>query len=123
MVDALYWLMVAAFATHELDAIKRREWRVLPLTSFLPKRVGAQVFIWMHLPLFFAIFWFSLAGPASGFVLGLSVFTIIHVGLHWLLRRHPAYEFNNISSWSLIVPTGVLGAALLIAVGVQRGSS
>jgi hypothetical protein len=29
------------------------------------------------------------------------------------LRRHPAYEFNNPSSWGLIVLTGVLGGLYL----------
>jgi hypothetical protein len=36
-----------------------------------------------------------------------------NVGLHWLFRKHPAYEFNNPSSWGLILLTGALGAAYL----------
>ena len=112
--ELLYYAMVAALFTHELDAVKRHEWRVLPLTSFLPERVGEQVFIWVHVPLFLAIFLFSQGHPVSTFRLGLLAFAMIHVGLHWLFRKHPAYEFNNVSSWSLITLTGVLGAAYLI---------
>lgn len=108
--DSVYWWMIAAFFTHELDAVKRHEWRVLPLTSWMPERLGEQVFIWCHVPLFFLIFWFSTASPTSGFRIGLSTFALIHVGLHWIFRKHPAYEFNNTSSWALILLAGALGA-------------
>lgn len=106
--------MVAAFLTHELDAVKRHEWRVLPFIRALPERVAEQVFIWAHVPLFLAILWFSQGHHASTFRLGMAAFAAIHVGLHWLFRTHPAYEFNNVSSWSLILLTGVLGAAYLV---------
>jgi hypothetical protein len=112
-LDAIYWAMIAALFTHELDAVKRHEWRVLPLTSFLPERVGEQVFIWAHIPLFWLILWLDERTAMSVVRLGLSAFAIIHVWLHWILRRHPAYEFNNPSSWALIVLTGVLGALYL----------
>ena len=115
MTDILYWTMLAAFLTHELDAVKRHEWRILPLTSFLPERVGEQVFIWMHVPLFLLILWGSSDGGSGAFARGLSAFAIVHVGLHWLFRRHPANEFNNPSSWGLILMAGGFGALHLIA--------
>jgi hypothetical protein len=112
--DLIYWLMVAVFFTRELDAVKRHEWRVLPLTSWMPERLGEQIFIWVHVPLFFLIFWFSGGAPTNGFRIGLSAFAVIHVGLHWWFRKHPAYEFNNPSSWALILMTGGLGAVYII---------
>lgn len=115
--DLLYWATVAAFLTHELDAVRRHEWRVLPPTSFLPDHVGEELFIWAHVPLFLAVLWFS---DQAGFRQGLCAFAVVHVGLHWLFRRHPAYEFNNLSSWALILLTGILGAAHLSAVAAAR---
>jgi hypothetical protein len=113
-LDLLYYAMLAAFLTHELDAVKRHEWRVLPLTRFLRDRLGEQLFIWSHVPLILAILWFGEDAPgADGFRFGLAAFAVVHVGLHWLFRRHPAYEFNNPSSWSLILLTGLLGAAYM----------
>jgi hypothetical protein len=111
--DVLYWGMVAAFLTHELDAVKRHEWRVLPLTSFLPDRVGEQVFIWAHLPLLFLLLRFSGEEPEGGVRIGLAAFAVIHVGLHWIYRRHPANEFDNPGSWALILLTGALGGVYL----------
>jgi hypothetical protein len=96
VLDFLYWMTVATLLTHELDAIRRHEWRVLPLIRFLPDRIGEEVFVWLHIPLFLTVLWSS--GDAT-FRLGLAAFAVVHVGLHWLLRRHPACEFNNLSSW------------------------
>lgn len=113
MIDALYFAMVGAFFTHELDAVKRHEWRVLPLTAFLPDRVGEQVFIWLHVPLFALLLWGGDGDAGSATRLALSAFAVIHVGLHYLYRHHRAYEFNNPSSWGLILLTGLLGVAYL----------
>jgi hypothetical protein len=112
----LFFTMLALLFTHELDAVKRHEWRVLPLTSFLPERIEEQVFVWMHVPLFLAIFWFVGNDPNSGFGLFLSGFSVLHVALHWLLRRHRACEFNNPSSWALIISAGAFGALHILSV-------
>lgn len=118
MIDLLYYAMVGALFTHELDAVKRHEWRVLPLTSFLPERVGQQVFIWGHLPIFALLLWGSNGEPTTATRTALSAFAIVHLGLHVVFRRHRAYEFNNFSSWGLIVLTGMLGASYLLVVHV-----
>lgn len=114
--DAVYHAMVAALFAHELDAVKRHEWRVLPLFRAMPERAGEQLFIWVHVPLFLAILHFGGPGASGdGFRLGLSAFAVLHVGLHWLFRKHPAYEFDNPSSWGLILLAGAFGAAYLFA--------
>ncbi|MEM8794296.1 MAG: DUF6713 family protein [Pseudomonadota bacterium] len=118
MIDLLYYAMVGAFFTHELDAVKRHEWRVLPIVRALPEKVSEQTFIWMHIPLFALLLWGGDGEPESATRIGLSAFAIIHVGLHYIFRNHPAYEFNNVSSWALIILTGLLGAAYLVAVMV-----
>ena len=115
MIEVFYWLMVSALLTHELDAIKNHEWRILPILQNLPDDVGEQIFIWMHLPLVFLVFWLSQFGAGSVFAIGLSAFAIIHVGLTWLLRNHPAYEYNDLSSWLLICLAGVLGGLHIAA--------
>ena len=113
MIDLLYYAMVGAFFTHELDAVKRHEWRVLPLTSFLPDDIGRQVFIWAHVPLFAAILLFN---DRTGLRFGLAIFSLVHFGLHWGFRNHPAYEFNNLSSWLIIGGAGLFGGLYLALV-------
>lgn len=116
MIDLLFWAMVATFFTHELDAVKRHEWRVLPVLRALPEPAGEQLFIWLHVPLFLAVLWYGQDDAEGVFSLGVSAFAVVHVGLHWLFRKHPAYEFNTVSSWSLIGLTGLLGALHILVV-------
>ena len=113
--DLLYYTLVGAFFTHELDAVKRHEWRVLPALSSLPERTAEQTFIWLHVPLFALLLWGGEGDPASTTRIALAAFAIVHVGLHVLFRRHPAYEFNNLSSWGLILLTGLLGVIYLFS--------
>ena len=116
--EVLYYLMVGFFFTHELDAVKRREWRILPGLRLLPDRIAEQAFIWLHVPIFALLLVGGDGEDANTVRVTLSAFAIVHVVLHWLFRDHPANEFNNFSSWSLILGTGALGAAyLLVAIG------
>lgn len=107
----VYDALPAAFATHEPDAVKRHEWRLLPLPRALPERTGERILIWLHVPLLRALLHL---GAAPGGRAGLSAFAVIHVGPRWLLRNHPACELNNPSSWGLIPLTGALGGAHLL---------
>lgn len=118
MIDFLYYSLVGVFFTHELDAVKRHEWRILPLLRALPERLSEQVFIWLHVPLFALLLWGGDGDPKSATRVGLAAFSIVHVALHYILRRHPAYEFNNQSSWALILVTGFLGVTYLVSLRI-----
>ncbi|MEM7470600.1 MAG: DUF6713 family protein [Pseudomonadota bacterium] len=119
MLDFLYYSTIGAFFKHELDAVKRHEWRVLPLLRAIPERFGEQVFIWLHVPLFALLLWGGDGEPKSVTRVGLAAFSIVHVGLHFVFRRHPAYEFNNPSSWGLILLSGFLGGTYLVFLSVS----
>lgn len=115
MTSIFYVAMLGFLLTHELDAMKRHEWRILPLTSFLSEQTGEAVFLWWHVPLFALLFYFGAGDPSGSVAMGLSVFAIVHSGLHWLFRRHPKNEFNNPISWGLILGAGLAGAGHLIS--------
>lgn len=113
MAELFYVVMLGFFLTHELDAMQRHEWRILPLTSFLPEQTGRRTLVWMHVPLFAVLFFFGAGDSGSSVASGLSVFAIIHVGLHWFFRNHPKNEFDNPVSWALIIGAGLGGAGHL----------
>lgn len=115
MADWAYIIMLGFLVSHELDAVKRHEWRVLPLFSALPERLGEQVFIWAHFPIIVLLFGFGGLDAMSRISLCLSGFAIIHALLHFLFRNHAKYEFNSVSSAALIVGMGVFGMLHLIA--------
>lgn len=107
----------ALLLTHELDAVARSEWRVLPLTSFLPDSIGFPVFVLLHVPLFAWLIW--LVGHTDVQVRQrwhtiVSAFLVVHVGLHLAFSGHPDYDFHGAMSKLLIFGGGVFGALHLL---------
>ena len=113
--SALLYLTIAFLSVHELDAIRCREWRIFPLTAFLPEPAGERVFVWSHVPLFALLAWIAASGPASGPAIGLSVFATLHAVAHLLYLRHPRNEFVSFRSWAIILGAAVCGALHLVA--------
>ncbi|MGI9405612.1 MAG: DUF6713 family protein, partial [Hyphomicrobiaceae bacterium] len=114
----LYLLAVSFMFTHEMDAIRRHEWRVFPLADRLPDETGFLVFVLLHVPGFALVMWLSIpldANVATPFQIAFSIFCIVHVGLHKLLERRLAFEFNNPLSQLLIWGSGVFGLGHLIS--------
>jgi len=103
--DIFFFIALAFILTHELDAIKRHEWRIFPGTSQLADGQGYIVFTLLHIPLFATLFYYlhTPSGLNQQLVTGLNIFFIIHVFLHILALRHPKNEFVNSSSWFIII--------------------
>ena len=113
-----FWLMTATLLTHELDAVRRHEWRVFPYLRTFPDSMAAHIFVWLHIPLFMLVLWALWQGATAHIAIGLSVFAILHVGLHWVFRHHPAYEFNNPGSWALILLPGLFAVLHLATIAI-----
>ncbi len=116
MTDIMFYAVLALLITHELDAVQRHEWRLLPVLRGLPEVAGFQAFTLLHVPLFIFFFW--LMGHLSPqvrqtFQIWLAAFAVVHVGLHWLFRHHPEYEFHNPLSRFLILGAGLAGIAYI----------
>lgn len=108
IVNALFFINIAWMATHELDAIKHHEWRIFFHRIPVDDLTAYRIFVILHVPLFALIFAWS---RESTFQIAFSIFLIIHAGLHWFFRHHPAYEFDGWFSNMIIfggVPLGVL---------------
>jgi hypothetical protein len=107
-LSLLYFFAVAGIMTHELDAIHEHEWRFF--FPMLGDQAAFRLFTIVHIPLFGLILW---GVPQRNFQIGLDLFLIIHVGLHWILRNHPKIEFKSLFSRVIIVGTGLVAAAHL----------
>lgn len=111
-----FFVGLAFILTHELDAIKQHEWRIFPLTFWLPEKQGYLVFTVLHIflfvPLFLALY--TTDGINKSLIRGLDIFFIVHVGLHLLLLAHPKNEFKSAFSWFLIVGAGLSGLSDLV---------
>lgn len=112
MVDLLFLLVVSFLFAHEMDAIAQDEWRFFGALLSLGDEASYRFFVAAHIPLFIFIVWYS---DTVWLQTGLSVFAIVHVGLHWFLRDHPLIAFDNRFSWLWIGGSGLFAALYLIA--------
>ncbi len=126
MKDLAFYLGFAALLTHELDAVARAEWKILPLLSSLPDDVAFPLFVVLHVPLFALLLW--LTGNLDHRLrqrtwLGISLFLMIHAGLHKLFEGHEFYQFNSLLSVGLIYGGGLLGLLYVTIVLTQQHQS
>ena len=113
MKNFVFYLGMGALFTHELDAMPNHEWRVLPLVRMLPDKMGMDVFVIAHVPLFaFLIALVASSNPRTGSMskLVISGVLVLHGLLHAIFMSHPNYEFASILSNTLIFGGAVCGA-------------
>jgi hypothetical protein len=109
MNDAALFLCVLLLCMHEVDAIYRKEWEILPILRRLESRRAAEWFLVLHVP-FFAVLLFSLtAGAPQDVNLGVGVFAVVHLALHVFWPRTPRYRFDNPTSRFWIWGAGLAG--------------
>ena len=113
-LDLLFFVGFALLACHELDAVAQAEWRLLPFLSQMADEDAYTVFVFLHVPLFALLMWWTSSTSALvRFRAQLSVdaFMVIHVGLHMLFRLHADYTFHSALSQVCIFGAGAVGLA------------
>ena len=117
MKNIIFYLGMGTLFTHELDAMFNHEWRILPLTSWLPEETAMLAYLFFHIPLFAGLI--ALVASKKDQVrvrtrIGISVFLLFHAGLHGLFSGNPASEFSSLSSSILIYGGALLGSFHLL---------
>jgi len=124
--DLTFYAVVALLLAHELDAVARHEWRLLPVLRGLPDATAVRLFVALHVPVVVASFQFA-SHPSESlrvrFQLGVDAFAVVHVGLHALFAHHPDYEFDGPLSKLWIRGAGAVGVAHAISLvdSIRRG--
>ena len=119
MTNHLFFLLgFCLLLTHEMDAIRCKEWRIFPFTSKMGEETGYLAFTALHIPLYAFLIWGLFGGGDvnRGLIVGLDVFFIVHVILHLVFINHPDNLFRSAFSWALIVGAGVFGGVDLLVV-------
>ncbi|NMB54061.1 MAG: hypothetical protein GYA15_05115 [Leptolinea sp.] len=110
-IPYFYLLALSLLIIHEMDAIRCREWSILPLLSRVKDETGYLVFTATHLPLVLLIF----IGLTTGGIflpvvrILLDSFCVFHIILHAAFRRHPQNHFESGFSLFIIAGTGLAG--------------
>ena len=115
-MDHLFFYLALGFIlTHEMDAIRCKEWQIFPGLSLLKDGTGYIVFTLLHIPLYFLLFRGLFGQPdPEGLIRALDIFFLIHVGLHLLFLWHPKNQFKSFWSWAIIVGAGLFGGIDLV---------
>ena len=124
--DTTFYAVLALLFAHELDAVERHEWRLLPGLRSLPDGLAGRLFVLLHVPLFLALF--RLATHPSPrvrrrFRLALDAFAVVHAGLHAWFTDHPEYEFDAPTSRALIHGAALAGLVHLLRSGRPGGTA
>ncbi len=119
MRHVFFEIAMGFILTHELDAMRCREWRIFPGLRRLSDEAGQAWFLALHVPLFAALLHWVWSAERANLeaMYALDAFFMIHVGLHVLLYRDERNEFRDPMSWALIVGAGVFGGLDLLSRG------
>lgn len=120
----LFYVGLALFACHELDAVGRHEWRLLPIFSSFDDHIGLVAFVLAHIPLFTFLFWAT--GHQSETIrgrsqLGVDGFLVTHAVIHFALSGHSLYEFEAPVETITVYGGAIVGLAhVLLEIGRNR---
>jgi len=115
--DLLFFANLACLVmAHELDAVRRREWRFFFARTSLSDESAYRIFTALHVPVFVFILWNLESARLQA---GVDIFLIVHAVIHWFLRGHPLISFDSWFSRLWIFGGAILGAVhLLLLSGV-----
>lgn len=122
MSDHLLYLLGFSFLlAHEMDAVRLREWKMLPVLSGMEEESGYRAFVALHVPLYALLLWGLIGGggTASALIVILDAFFVVHLALHAILRNLPENRFDSVFSWGLILGCGICGAVDLILLNLR----
>lgn len=113
MENSIFYLGLSLIWTHELDAIRRREWKIFYIIGDWEEETAYWFWIIAHIPLFYLSYVLLDSATAENIQfygrLSLDGFFMIHLVLHLLLANHKENRFQSIGSKILVWCIGVCG--------------
>lgn len=123
LIHLFFVLGFCCLLVHEMDAIRLKEWKILPILSRLDDRSGYLAFVSLHLPLYVVLLWGLSGGDGinRGLIVFLDAFFVVHVVLHLLFHRllfldRPDDRRMSALSWALVWGAGAFGAIDLLLI-------
>ena len=106
-----FFLGLGLLLTHEMDAVRVKEWKIFPGLTRMGDEAGYVVFTALHAPFYALLLGALYSGRETNFwlIFCLDVFFVVHVFLHLILYNHQENRFRSAFSYSLILGAGVFG--------------
>ena len=116
VASIIFPLELALLLTHEMDAVRRQEWKMFIVLKDMADEKAYKVFTLLHIPIYAAILILLFSHfKYVGFYI-IDIFLICHSLVHVGFRRHPANGFNSWVSKTIIHLAGILALVHLIII-------
>ena len=118
-ITVIFALELALLLTHEMDAVRRKEWKMFTVLKNMADEKAYQIFLLLHIPLYLVLLLF-LSSPFlyMGYYM-IDIFLMAHMLVHFKFRKHPANKLNRAISKGIINSAGLLAAVHFIAISLS----
>ena len=120
------WLFAVGLSlliSHELDAMIRNEWELLPGLNRLDPDIVPDVFNLLHVPLVAAVVWLLISGDLRTrrrTMISSEVLFVVHAVAHTLLRGDQRYQFQPPVETITVYGSAIVSAAHLLVAWFDR---
>jgi len=102
ILKILLWINISLLYAHELDAVRKREWKMMAFANMVSDETAYRIFTALHVPLFASVFWLAESRFNMTYW-AFSCFGVFHFILHSAFRKHIENRMRNVFSRSIIV--------------------
>lgn len=118
LINGLFALELGLLLTHEMDAVRHKEWKMFIFLKDLPENTAYLVFTLPHILLYALVLFFLLLNNMAILYI-VDIFIICHLFLHFLFRKHPNNQLTGFWSLAIINSAGIIAAVHLILMVIE----
>lgn len=119
LINGFFALELGLLLTHEMDAIRHKEWEMFIFLKDLPENTAYLVFTLPHILLYALVLFFLLLNNIT-ILYVVDIFVICHLFIHFIFRRHPNNQLPGFWSLVIINLAGIIAAVHLILMAAER---
>ena len=112
----IFALELALLFTHEMDAIRRQEWKMFIILKDMDDEKACRIFMLLHVPLYMAILLLLFSSFSHVGYYVVDIFLLIHMVIHLGFRKHLDNKFGSTISKVIINSAGLLAIVHLIVI-------
>jgi len=116
VIMAIFALELALLFTHEMDAIRRQEWKMFAILKDMDDEKAYSIFTLLHIPLYMAVLLLLFSSYSNIGYYVVDIFLLAHMFVHFGFRKHPANNLRGTISKLIINCAGLLALIHLIII-------
>ena len=117
VLKLLFCTNIALLISHEMDAIRCKEWSMFIVLKDMKENKGYLAFSIVHIPLYIGLIYLIAYGSTNTiniFSLCSDIFLIFHWAIHYLFRNKQQNYFKSLYSLVIINSMGIISLVHII---------